>query len=178
MEHGFPGGCSFCHSSVPLRSQSTVYELCCDELRDLFAKAKSFTAQQSYTLNDTVADIVTAGFSSSAWRHCRDNKTKKIDIGTLAGVCNSTRLDKGPSSNRGFRGLMNLMSAVKRGEVKMGKDAAASMFHNRVIITIDPGQENLAGITLTLTSVDTDTGIVTGSFKRKMVSRIFTRWVE
>ena len=67
---------------------------------------------------------------SHSWRH-RRHANEKVDLASLAGFCDPTKLHLGPSSNQGFRGLINFDDALTCGEIETGQNAVASLYDNR-----------------------------------------------
>ena len=69
------------------------------------------------------------------------------DLADLAGILDPNKRDFGSSSNTGLKGLVNLASGFKTGEILTGVAKAKDLFDNRLIASLDPGLVNLAATT-------------------------------
>lgn len=69
----------------------------------------------------------------------------------------------------GFRGIINLDEAIKKGLLDTGPRALSELLHNRVLIGADPGVINSVSLVAVLGDFDEDTGIIRGGFVKTML---------
>ena len=104
------------------------------QIKPLFAKTKTLTASAS-----------TTGFNSKSWKSRLVDG--KIDLADLIGDRDPDLKTRGRSSLKNtFRGFLPLENALLTNAIDCGMDTARSVVDNRLLVSIDPGSVNLAGI--------------------------------
>ena len=94
----------------------------------------------------------------------------QVNLADLAGNLNPNKRDLGPSSNLGFKGLVNLASGIKTGEILTGEVHAKEFVNDRLFVIIDPGLVNIAGTTFVYGKYDSATTSFNGQFAKKLLS--------
>ena len=108
------------------------------------------------------------GKPARSWRS-RVDSHGKVDLAALAGRRLRHLPHLGPGSVRGFRGMINIDCALREGSLHTGSAQAADLFNNRLVVLIDPGQANLAGIVYACGTLDPVTSTFAGNFKKGVI---------
>jgi hypothetical protein len=123
--------------------------------------------------------IANGGFNSLSWRSHVDLNSQ-VDLGALIGMVkpDDGKL-RGPSRTKGFKGRVDIEAMLRerfgvglnnRCRLKTGLNAAKSFFDNRVVIAIDLGLKNMAGISASLGRINQVTQKYEGSFCKQIVT--------
>ena len=122
-------------------------------IKCLFAKKNSSTASHSITVFNSRSYHAHRNEADKACIFLPINKL--VTLSSLVGNLDPTKRRLGNSSNLGFKGLIPLKSAIAAHEIQTGVVEAKALFDNRLIVSIDPGLKNLAGITFAIGELNT-----------------------
>jgi len=126
-------------------------------------------------LNSSTASSHPTGFNSRSWRTYRDhneevcyNFTIQVSLGDIVGDFLVDKTTLGPSSIAGFKGMVNIQSAINTAEIKTGEFEAEKLFNHRLIVSMDPGLANVVGCTFSYGEIRD--GSYQGNFMKKVFS--------